>query len=247
MRSPISFGTDMKVLIALPTYNEADNIEVIVPAILGEVPDANILVIDDGSPDGTGEIAEKLAARDTRVGVLHRPKKLGLGSAYKTAFAWALERDFDAVVEMDADFSHDPASLPSLLAASNGRNLVIGSRYVEGGKVENWSRWREMLSRGGNAYVSLALGLGVKDATSGFRVYSRSVLEAIDLESIRTNGYAFQVEMTYRTARLGFEIQELPITFTDRRVGKSKMSGRIVIEALSWVTAEALRHRVFRR
>jgi dolichol-phosphate mannosyltransferase len=238
---------DLKVLVALPTYNEADNVEGIVTAILEHLPDASVLVVDDSSPDGTGEIAEKMSARDSRIAVLHRPGKLGLGSAYKQAFAWALEKDFDAVVEMDADFSHDPASLPALIRACDGSNIVIGSRYVEGGRVENWSRSRLALSRAGNAYAAFALGLRVKDATAGFRVYSRSVLEQIDLDSVRTNGYAFQVEMTYRAARRRIEIIEIPITFAERRVGKSKMSGRIIVEALVWISAEALKTRLFRR
>ncbi len=237
----------MNVLIALPTYNEVSNLEGIVAAILENVPDAVVLVVDDASPDGTGELADKLAEADPRVEVLHRPAKLGLGSAYRAAFAVALERGFDAVVEMDADFSHDPAALPTLLSACDGSNVVIGSRYVAGGKVENWSRSRLALSRAGNIYAALALGLRVRDATAGFRVYSKSALQKIDLDSVRTNGYAFQVEMTYRAARAGIEIVEVPITFVDRRVGQSKMSGRIVVEALTWITLEALRTRLLRR
>lgn len=237
----------MKVLVALPTYNEAQNLEGIVSAILDAVPEASVLVVDDASPDGTGEIADKLSQRDSRIAVLHRRAKLGLGSAYKEAFAWALGRGFEAVVEMDADFSHDPAALPALVGACDGTNVVIGSRYVRGGRVENWTTARLLLSRAGNTYAALALGLEVKDATAGFRVYPRSVLERVDLESVRTNGYAFQVEMTYRAARMGAPIVEIPIVFVDRRVGQSKMSGRIVLEALAWVTAEAIKRRVVRR
>ena len=237
----------MNVLVALPTYNEARNLESIVSSVLEHLPEVSVLVVDDSSPDGTGEIADKLAETNSRVFVIHRPSKQGLGSAYREAFRWALARDFDAVVEMDADFSHDPSALPSLLAACDGSNLVIGSRYVKGGRVKNWSKARLLLSRAGNLYAALALGFRLRDATAGFRVYSRSILERIDLDSVRTNGYAFQVEMAYKTYLLGARIVEVPITFTDRRVGESKMSGRIVAEALAWVTREAIRRRVFRR
>ncbi|MER3396192.1 MAG: dolichol-phosphate mannosyltransferase [Acidimicrobiia bacterium] len=237
----------MKVLIALPTYNEAQSLGAIVSSVLARVPEASILVVDDSSPDGTGEIADKLAEEDSRVFALHRPAKAGLGSAYRDAFRWALQRDFDSVVEMDADFSHDPEALPELIAACDGSNLVIGSRYVNGGKVQNWSKARLLLSRGGNLYAAVALGLPIRDATAGFRVYSRSILERIDLDSVRTNGYAFQIEMAYKAFLLGADIVEVPITFTDRRVGESKMSGKIVAEALAWVTAEAIKRRLRRR
>lgn len=229
----------MKILVALPTYNEAENIEGVVAAVLSSLPSAEILIVDDDSPDGTGDIASKLAEADERIHVLRRPRKAGLGSAYKDAFRWALHRDFDAVVEMDADFSHDPADLPRLASSLAEADLVIGSRYVSGGSVVNWSALRLALSRLGNLYASTLLRLRLKDATSGYRIYSRSLLESIDLDSVRTNGYAFQVEMAYRAIVAGFRVSETPITFTDRRVGQSKMSGSIVLEALLWVAQEA--------
>lgn len=198
-------------------------------------------MVDDSSPDGTGRIADRLADGESRVHVLHRPVKAGLGTAYKAAFEWALDRDFDVVIEMDADFSHDPADIDRLLERSDGSNLVIGSRYVPGGKVVNWAWGRRMLSRYGNRYAAFCLGLPVADATAGYRAYSRKVLEALDLDAITSNGYAFQIEMAYTVWKLGFPVVEVPIRFEDRRVGQSKMSRKIVAEGLLWCTRQGLR------
>lgn len=217
--------------ILLPTYNEALNIESFVAEVRGAVPAARVLIIDDGSPDGTGDIADAIAARDEQVAVLHRARKEGLGPAYIAGFRHALEAGAERVVEMDADFSHDPHQLPRLLEASEGADLVIGSRYVNGGEVENWSAVRRFISRGGSAYARFVLGLRVRDLTGGFKCFRRGVLEAIDLESVASKGYAFQVEMTYRAVQAGFEVVEVPITFRDRRAGASKMSRAIVAEA----------------
>lgn len=218
--------------LVLPTYNEADNLEPLVAAALANLPaDARILVVDDSSPDGTGELADRLAAREQRVEVLHRPRKEGLGPAYIAGFRRALAAEAAFVLEMDCDFSHDPADLPRLLAAAADADLVIGSRYVEGGRVENWTTLRKGISRGGSAYARLALGIPVQDLTGGFKCFRRGVLEAIPLDSVSSRGYAFQVELTYRAAEAGFRIAEIPIAFHERRAGASKMSGKIVAEA----------------
>lgn len=218
--------------LVLPTYNEAENLEPLVAAALANLPaDARILVVDDNSPDGTGEIADRLATAEQRVEVLHRPRKEGLGPAYIDGFRRALAAEAGFVLEMDCDFSHDPADLPRLLAAAADADLVIGSRYVEGGRVENWTPVRRGISRGGSAYARLALGIPVRDLTGGFKCYRRAVLEAILLDTISSRGYAFQVELTYRAAKAGFRIAEIPIAFHERRAGASKMSGRIVVEA----------------
>ena len=218
--------------LVLPTYNEAENLEPLVRAALESLPaDARILVVDDGSPDGTGEIADRLAAGEERIEVLHRPRKEGLGPAYLAGFRRALEGGAAFVLEMDSDFSHDPADLPRLLAAAEGADLAIGSRYAEGGTVENWTPLRKAISRGGSAYSRYVLGLSVRDLTGGFKCFRREVLEAIELGSVGSRGYAFQVEMTYRAVRAGFEVVEVPICFHERRAGASKMSGRIVAEA----------------
>jgi dolichol-phosphate mannosyltransferase len=218
--------------LVLPTYNEADNLEALVAAVLADLPaDARILVVDDGSPDGTGRIADRLAADEEQVEVLHRPRKEGLGPAYLAGFRRALEAGAGFVIEMDCDFSHDPADLPRLLAAAADSDLVIGSRYVDGGRVENWTPLRKAISRGGSTYSRLVLGLQVRDLTGGFKCFRREVLEAIPLGSISSRGYAFQVELTYRAAQAGFRIVEIPIVFHERRAGASKMSGPIVAEA----------------
>jgi len=218
--------------LVLPTYNEAGNIEPFVEAVLAKLPDsARVLVVDDNSPDGTGEIADGLAARYVQVAVLHRPRKEGLGPAYIAGFKHALAGGAGLVLEMDSDFSHDPAYLPRLLEASEKVDLTIGSRYVPGGGVGDWSALRRAISRGGSAYARLVLGLGVRDLTGGFKCFRREVLEAIDLDSIRSRGYAFQVEMTYRAIQGGFEVVEVPIVFRERRAGKSKMDRSIVAEA----------------
>jgi dolichol-phosphate mannosyltransferase len=219
--------------LILPTYNEAENIEPFVAAVRAELPaGARILIVDDGSPDGTGEIADRLAGEFDDVGVLHRPRKEGLGPAYLAGFREALAGGAGLIVEMDSDFSHDPGHLPRLLAAAEDADLVIGSRYVEGGGVGDWGPMRRAISRGGSAYARLTLGLPVSDATAGFKCFRREVLEAIDLDTVRSRGYAFQVELTYRALQRGFRVAEVPIVFRDRRVGSSKMSRAIVAEAI---------------
>jgi dolichol-phosphate mannosyltransferase len=220
----------MKTLIVIPTYNESENLPVIAESIMAlEGAGLNLLIVDDNSPDGTGQIADDLAARhDGRIFVMHRPGKMGLGRAYVEGFGWALQRDYDAVGEMDADFSHDPKSLPDLVAASEkGAALVIGSRYLNGISVINWPLRRILLSLGANEYVRCVTGMPIHDATAGFRIYARRTLEAIDLPSVRSNGYSFQVEMTYRVFLAGGSIVEVPIIFTERRAGQSKMRRRL--------------------
>ncbi len=218
--------------VVVPTYNEAENIGQLIPRIL-ELPRFRILVVDDGSPDGTGELVEALAEGEPRVALHRRPAKLGLGSAYVAGFRRALADGAEYIFEMDADFSHDPRYLPELLrAAEQGADLALGSRYVPGGGTTDWGLGRQLISRGGNLYAGIILGLPVADATGGFRCYRRRVLETLDLGRVRSNGYAFQIEMAYRSLRAGFTIAEVPIIFPDRRVGRSKMSRRIVAEAL---------------
>jgi len=219
-----------RACVVLPTYNERENLPEIVPGILAAAPGLDILVVDDNSPDGTGKLADELAARDDRVLVLHRARKEGLGRAYLAGFAEALRRGYGRILEMDADFSHDPARLPALLATD--ADLVLGSRYVQGGGTVNWGLGRRLLSKGGSFYARTILGLPVRDLTGGFKCFRREVLESIDLASVRSSGYAFQIELTYRALKRGFKVREVPIVFTDRRVGQSKMSRRIVAEAL---------------
>jgi dolichol-phosphate mannosyltransferase len=231
----------------LPTYNEALNIAEVLGKVRASVPAAEILVVDDGSPDGTAELAEALGNELKQVGVLRRPGKAGLGSAYRAGFRAGLERGFDVMVEMDADLSHDPAALPSLLAAiDEGADLVIGSRYVPGGSIPNWRLHRRLLSRWGNRYAAAVLRLGVRDSTAGYRAYRATVLTTIDLDGVRADGYGFQIEMTYAVSRAGGKIVEVPISFSDRRRGTSKMSGRIVVEAMVLVTWWGIRDRVLR-
>lgn len=223
----------MNKLVVLPTYNESLNIVAMLEALRKSVPEASILVVDDGSPDGTADMAQKTAERLGSISVMRRSGKGGLGSAYRAGFAWGIEEGFEALVEIDADFSHDPASLPSLLAAAeSGADVVIGSRYTDGGQIPAWKWHRRMLSRGGNIYASLTLGLGVRDATAGFRVYRATALAKMDYSSVHADGYGFQIEMTYRARRAGLFIREVPISFVDRTLGDSKMSGNIVLEAL---------------
>lgn len=222
-----------RACVVLPTYNERENLPLIVPAILDASEKLDVLVVDDNSPDGSGGIADELAARERRVRVLHRPRKEGLGRAYLAGFERALEGGYGKVLEMDADFSHDPACLPVLLATD--ADLVLGSRYVPGGGTVNWGLGRRLLSRGGSLYARAILGVPVRDLTGGFKCFRRRTLQALDLGSVRSNGYAFQIELTYRAIRRGFKVVEVPITFVDRRVGKSKMSRRIVAEALFMV------------
>jgi dolichol-phosphate mannosyltransferase len=219
--------------LILPTYNEAENIGPFVAAVLENLPaSARVLIVDDSSPDGTGEIAERMAAEHEAVGVLHRPLREGLGPAYIAGFREALAGGAELILEMDSDFSHEPAYLPSLLEAIEGADLAIGSRYVPGGGVGDWGAVRRAISRGGSTYSRLVLGVEVKDMTGGFKCFRREVLEAIDLDAIRSKGYAFQVELTYRVVQKGFQVVEVPIVFRDRRVGSSKMSRAIVAEAI---------------
>jgi glycosyltransferase involved in cell wall biosynthesis len=244
----------MRALVVIPTYNEVATLERVVCGVLSATDaatlDAEILVVDDASPDGTGDLAERLAAEDKRVSVLHRPKKAGLGPAYVAGFAWALDqgssgaglgRGYDAICEMDADLSHDPADVPRLLRVLDRADLVIGSRYVRGGGVVDWPPHRRLLSIGGNRYVQLATGLPVTDATAGFRAYRRAVLEEIELNLIHSDGYAFQLELVLLAWRLGFRVVEVPIIFTERREGASKISRSIVAEALWRVLAWGIR------
>jgi dolichol-phosphate mannosyltransferase len=224
--------TPRKALVCLPTYDERENLAPMIDAILAVVPDLEVLVIDDNSPDGTGALADQIAVREPRVKVLHRAGKEGLGRAYLAGFAWALARDYGLVLEMDCDFSHDPSYLPGMLAAAEEADLVLGSRYVRGGGTVDWGLLRQLISRGGSFYARTILGLSVRALTGGFKCFRREVLEAIDLASVECTGYAFQIELTYRAARRGFRIREIPIVFADRRVGHSKMSRRIVLEAI---------------
>lgn len=232
-----------RVLVVIPTYNEADNVRSITERVRAAVPQADVLIADDNSPDGTGALADELAAADRQVFVLHRPGKQGLGAAYVAGFGWAEERGYDAVVEMDADGSHAPEQLPRLLDAARGADVVIGSRWVAGGEVLNWPRHRWLVSQCGNLYTRLALGMPVRDATGGYRVYRIAVLDKIDYASVSSQGYSFQVELTWRAYREGFRIVEVPITFAEREQGASKMNASIVREALWRVTVWGVRAR----
>jgi dolichol-phosphate mannosyltransferase len=221
-----------RVLIVMPTYNERQNLEIMAGRIRESTPDVDVLVVDDNSPDGTGDLADKLAEGDSHVQVMHRTEKAGLGRAYIAGFSWALERGYDAVVEMDADGSHRPEDLPRLLTAyENGAAAVIGSRYVPGGTVVNWPRSREFLSRGANIYNRIMLGTSVRDATGGFRVYQAQTLRTIGLDNIESAGYCFQIDMTLRVLQSGLKIVEVPITFVERERGSSKMSNAVIREA----------------
>lgn len=233
-----------RVLVLIPTYNEKDNLPRIVGRVRSSVPDADILVLDDNSPDGTGAIADGLAAKDPQVHVMHRAGKQGLGAAYKAGFAWALERGYDGAVEMDADGSHQPEQLPSLLSAARDADLVIGARWVRGGSVVNWPAHRKALSVGANIYTKVMLGLPVNDATGGYRVYRTSALRAMDLDSVSSAGYGFQVDMTVALVRAGLRAVEVPIEFVEREVGESKMSGNIVTEAFVNVGKAGVTHRI---
>jgi dolichol-phosphate mannosyltransferase len=235
--------TTARGLVVIPTFDEAENIELVLDRVRACVPAYDILVVDDSSPDGTGDLADKVAAHDGHVQVLHRTAKRGLGSAYLAGFAWGLDRDYEIFVEMDADGSHLPEQLPRLLDALPDADLVLGARWVPGGRVVNWPRRRELLSRAGNAYARLALGLRVHDATGGFRAFRRATLEALDLGSVASQGYCFQVDLARRVLEAGFRVVEVPITFVERQHGYSKMSGPIVTEALVKVTQWGLRHR----
>lgn len=230
----------------MPTFNEAGNIERATSELFRFNPDVYLLVVDDGSPDGTGELAEQLAAKDKRISVLHRKDKQGLGAAYIAGFNYAFDLAFDFVVEMDADGSHRAEDLPRLLAICQDNDLVIGSRYVRGGKTQNWPLHRQWLSRGGNIYAKIMLGSKLNDMTAGFRVFRTSFLQEMDLATINARGYSFQIEMAYRTIQLGGRTAEVPITFIEREIGESKMSGNIVTEALMLMTKFGFR-RIFLR
>ena len=234
----------MKTLTIIPTYNEIDALPRTLDRLRSAVPDSDVLIVDDNSPDGTGNLADEMSARDGQIHVLHRTHKNGLGGAYIAGFRWGLAREYDAFVELDADGSHQPEQLPGLLAALDRADLVIGSRWVPGGAVVNWPVHREIISRCGSYYSRSMLGLKVRDITAGFRVFRRSTLEAIDLDSIESVGYGFQVDMTFRVARQGMTIREMPITFVERTMGESKMSSGIVCEAVKNVTRWGLRARM---
>ena len=226
--------------MVIPTYNEAESVVEVIDRVLAGEPRADVLVVDDGSPDGTAELVQKRGEGEPRVHLMERSGKQGLGAAYRAGFGWGLERGYDALVEMDADLSHPPERLPALLDGLAAADLVIGSRYVPGGRTVNWSRGREAISRVGNTYVRLALRVPVHDATAGYRAYRREVLEELPVESIRSNGYCFQVEMAHKAWQEGFRVAEVPITFTERASGVSKMSNQIVAEALLRVAQWAL-------
>jgi dolichol-phosphate mannosyltransferase len=229
----------LKAVVCLPTYNERENLERMLRALADK--DVSVLVIDDNSPDGTGELADALAAELEHVAVLHRPRKEGLGPAYLAGFRRALADGAELVLELDADFSHDPSDVPRLIAAAAEADLVLGSRYVEGGSIANWGRVRRLVSSGGSLYARLLLGVGVRDLTGGFKCFRREVLETLDLEAIVSRGYAFQIETTYRALRAGFRVVEIPISFADREHGGSKMSRGIVAEAIWQVPALRIR------
>jgi dolichol-phosphate mannosyltransferase len=225
----------MKTLIITPTYNEVENLSPLLQTIFSYAPLTDVLIVDDHSPDGTGELADELQKKDVRVHVLHRAGKLGLGTAYLAGFKYALAHGYDAAFEMDADFSHDPRYLPAFLRAIHDADVVIGSRYIIGGGTPNWSVFRRLISGSGNIFARMMLGIPVHDCTSGFRCYRRRVLESIDLDAVQSHGYAFQVELTYRVMMQGFQMVETPIVFMYRRCGKSKMSRAIILEALTYV------------
>jgi dolichol-phosphate mannosyltransferase len=232
-----------RVVMCIPTYNEADNLPWIVGRLRTAQPEVHVLVVDDNSPDGTGKIADELAAADDAVHVLHRTEKGGLGAAYRHGFRVALDQGYDVIGEMDADGSHQPEQLSRLLDALREADLVIGSRWVPGGSVVNWPWRREALSRGGNLYVRLLLGIGIRDATAGYRVFRRQALEAIELDTVQSTGYVFQTDMVVRCLRRGLRVREVPIEFVERERGDSKMSGHVAAESLRRITAWGLRER----
>lgn len=232
-----------RIIMVVPTYNEADNLAWIVSRLHAAQPDVEVLVVDDESPDGTGSIADRLATDDDRVQVLHRSAKGGLGAAYLAGFAWALERGYDVIGEMDADGSHQPEQLGALIAAIEEADLVIGSRWVPGGAVVNWPVRRELLSRGGNLYVRLLLGISVRDATAGYRLFQRTALERLDLGQVRSTGYVFQTDLVWRALHCGLVVREVPIEFVERVRGESKMSGTVATESLKRITEWGVRER----
>jgi len=234
----------VRVITIIPTYNELESLPLTVGRLRKAVPESDVLIADDNSPDGTGDLADSMAAEDSQIHVMHRKGKEGLGAAYIAGFRWALERDYDVIVEMDADGSHMPEQLPRLLEASAaGADLVIGSRWVKGGEVVNWPLLRKLISRGGSFYSRTLLGLSLKDITAGYRAFKRETLQAVDFDAIESRGYGFQVDMTFRVAMLGKRIVEVPVTFVERELGDSKMSGNIVLEAMLNVTRWGLSAR----
>jgi dolichol-phosphate mannosyltransferase len=241
--TPDGFADLGRILVIIPTYNEAENIEPIVARVRSSVPEAHVLVADDNSPDGTGDLVDKLVANDDHVHVLHRKGKEGLGAAYIAGFHWGLDKGYGVLVEHDADGSHQPEQLHRLLEALRNADLVLGSRYVKGGEVQNWPKSREILSRGGNIYTRLALGVPLRDATGGYRAFRRETLVGIGLEQVASAGYCFQVDLAWRAIKSGFRVVEVPITFVERERGQSKMSQSIVIEAMLRVGRWGLAHR----
>lgn len=234
----------MRVLTVIPTYNEKENLPLVVERLRAAVPDCHVLVVDDNSPDGTGQLADQMAAQDSQIHVLHRTVKDGLGGAYLAGFAWGLEAGYEVLVEMDADGSHQPEQLPLLLEAiEQGADLAIGSRYVPGGKTKNWPAHRQLLSRGANLYTRLILGTGVKDITAGYRAYRREALKRLNLEGIDSKGYVFQVDLAWRSEQAGLKIVEVPITFVEREIGSSKMDGGIIVDSMTKVTRWGLAAR----
>ena len=236
----------MKSLIIVPTYNEFENIRRLLPELMALGPDIRVLVVDDNSPDGTGRLADELAAENERISVLHRPGKLGLGSAYVAGFKYAIQQDVDCVFEMDADFSHDPAMIPKFIEQIESCDVVIGSRYISGINVVNWPMSRLLLSYFANIYTRVITGMTIRDTTSGYKCFRREVLENLDLDDVRSDGYAFQIEMNFRCWRKGYRIREIPIIFVDRRSGTSKLSQGVINEAV-WIVWWLRLQRLFRR
>ncbi len=236
----------MKTMVVVPTYNERANLEELIPRVLEQLPDIEILVVDDGSPDGTGEYADSVAAENPRVHVLHRPRKMGLGSAYVYAFTHALTTDTELIIQMDADFSHDPDVIPDLIEQAGTHDVVLGSRYITGATVVNWPLRRLFLSYFANVYTHIVTGLPLRDSTGGFKCFRRKVLGEIELDTIRSDGYSFQIEVTFRSWRKGFSVVEIPIVFVDRHSGTSKMSRRIVWEAM-WLVWRLRIERILKR
>jgi dolichol-phosphate mannosyltransferase len=242
----VSFEELGRILVIIPTFNEIDTVTPIVARVRASVPNAEILIVDDNSPDGTGDLAQQIATADSQVHVMHRLGKEGLGAAYLAGFAWALQAGYDVVVEMDADGSHQPEQLPELLGALSDADLVLGSRWVEGGQVENWSKGRELLSRGGSLYSRLLLGIPIRDTTGGYRAFRAEALRQLDLHEVASQGYCFQVDLAWRATQRELRVKEVPITFVERTAGTSKMSQRIVVEALWRVTVWGFDDRVTR-
>jgi len=247
--SGVGVPGNRRALVIVPTYNEADNVRELIPAILSQGPHFEVLIVDDNSTDGTGDIIEEMRATEPRLHCLHRPGKMGLGTAYRDGFKWALKQDYEFIYEMDADFSHDPNSLPEFIKAmdESGADLVLGSRYLNGVTVVNWPLSRLILSYGANVYTRFITWMPVNDATGGFKCFRRKVLASLDLDSVKSDGYGFQIEMSFKAWRQGFKLKEIAITFTDRRVGVSKMNGRIIREAMWlvwWLRLSALLGRI---